>query len=264
MSEDVSEHCLYHLVSRLLRNVYKRYSLYSLPDVLETIVHNLVCQRIYIYIYIYHIYLIRQYNTRCRNVTILAVCNNMAWEVSRQQLCSSGSFPLIHAVVIWPGFVIETQLCPYNGNSPDSKVHRAYMGPTWGRQDPGGPQVGPMNFAIRETLLMTHVSGLVPYEYGYNLPVSRHNKPEQSSTNEDNRHVLQMSQYTIQIYNNAQFLTEMDTQKIVPQILSCLRLASVLVISFDFATGNKIIASCITKNNNLSVDLYPEMQMMSL
>ena len=31
---------------------------------------------------------------------------------------------------------------------PDSKVHRANMGPTWGRQDPGGPHVGPMNFAI--------------------------------------------------------------------------------------------------------------------
>ena len=24
------------------------------------------------------------------------------------------------------------------------------MGPTWGRQDPGGPHVGPMNFAIWE------------------------------------------------------------------------------------------------------------------
>ena len=32
--------------------------------------------------------------------------------------------------------------------SPDSKVHRAIMGPIWGRQDPGGSQVGPMNFAI--------------------------------------------------------------------------------------------------------------------
>ena len=32
--------------------------------------------------------------------------------------------------------------------SPDSKVHVANMGPIWGRQDPGGPQVGPMNYAI--------------------------------------------------------------------------------------------------------------------
>ena len=31
---------------------------------------------------------------------------------------------------------------------PDSKVHGANMGPIWGLQDPGGPHVGPMNFAI--------------------------------------------------------------------------------------------------------------------
>ena len=37
-------------------------------------------------------------------------------------------------------------------HSPDSKVHGANMGPIWGRQDPGGPHVGPMNFAIWEVL----------------------------------------------------------------------------------------------------------------
>ena len=31
---------------------------------------------------------------------------------------------------------------------PNSKVHEANMGPIWGRQDPGGPHVGPMDFAI--------------------------------------------------------------------------------------------------------------------
>ena len=35
-------------------------------------------------------------------------------------------------------------------NDPDSKVHGANMGPIWGRQDPGGPHVGPMNFAVWE------------------------------------------------------------------------------------------------------------------
>ena len=29
------------------------------------------------------------------------------------------------------------------------------MGPIWGRQDPGGPHVGPMNFAISETISWT-------------------------------------------------------------------------------------------------------------
>ena len=31
---------------------------------------------------------------------------------------------------------------------PDRKVHAANMGPIWDRQDPGGPHVGPMNFAL--------------------------------------------------------------------------------------------------------------------
>ena len=43
----------------------------------------------------------------------------------------------------------------YRHESPDSKVHGANMGPIWGRQDPGGPHVGPMNFAIWEIALNT-------------------------------------------------------------------------------------------------------------
>ena len=39
---------------------------------------------------------------------------------------------------------IYLQDCSY----PDSKVQGANMGPTWGRQDPGGSHVGPMNIAI--------------------------------------------------------------------------------------------------------------------
>ena len=34
------------------------------------------------------------------------------------------------------------------GTYPDSKVHGANMGPIWGRQDPGGPHVGPINFVV--------------------------------------------------------------------------------------------------------------------
>ena len=46
------------------------------------------------------------------------------------------------AMIVIIGFVCSEQ------NNPDSKVHGANMGPIWGRQDPGGPHVGPMNFAI--------------------------------------------------------------------------------------------------------------------
>ena len=35
-----------------------------------------------------------------------------------------------------------------HGSVPDSKVHGANMGPIWDREDPGGPHVGPLNFAI--------------------------------------------------------------------------------------------------------------------
>ena len=34
--------------------------------------------------------------------------------------------------------------------SPDSKVHEANMGPIWGRQDPGGPQVGELCYLGRQ------------------------------------------------------------------------------------------------------------------
>ena len=40
---------------------------------------------------------------------------------------------------------------------PDSKVHGANMGPTWGRQDPGGPHVGPMNLAIWDSVLEIYI-----------------------------------------------------------------------------------------------------------
>ena len=29
--------------------------------------------------------------------------------------------------------------------TPEGTIHGANMGPIWGRQDPGGPHVGPMN-----------------------------------------------------------------------------------------------------------------------
>ena len=52
-------------------------------------------------------------------------------------------------------------------NIPDSKVHGANMGPTWGRQDPGGPHVGPMYFAIWDMseLGLLSVEHMGIYEY---------------------------------------------------------------------------------------------------
>ena len=39
-------------------------------------------------------------------------------------------------------------LSAVTGKYPDSKVHGTNVGPIWGRQDPGGLHVGPMNLAI--------------------------------------------------------------------------------------------------------------------
>ena len=36
----------------------------------------------------------------------------------------------------------------YDVDYPESKVHGAIMGPTWRRQDPGGPHLGHVNLAI--------------------------------------------------------------------------------------------------------------------
>ena len=51
---------------------------------------------------------------------------------------------------IWENTVfIQDQKKPAPENAyPDSKVHGANMGPDWGRQDPGGPHVCPMNPVI--------------------------------------------------------------------------------------------------------------------
>ena len=43
--------------------------------------------------------------------------------------------------------IMSAELAPLASN-PDSKVHGACMGPTWGQQDPGGPHGGPMSLAI--------------------------------------------------------------------------------------------------------------------
>ena len=46
-------------------------------------------------------------------------------------------------------FQVLTVMTSHECNgTPDSKVHGTNMGPIWGRQDPGGPHVGPMNLPI--------------------------------------------------------------------------------------------------------------------
>ena len=57
----------------------------------------------------------------------------------------------------YPVYSIQLLLMTWRSNA-DSKVRGANMGPIWGRQDPCGPHVGPMNLAIWEGIKAT-VSG---------------------------------------------------------------------------------------------------------
>ena len=50
-----------------------------------------------------------------------------------------------HRLLLWQAMV------PPGDDNPDSKGHVANMGPTWVLSPPGGPHVGPMNLATRES-----------------------------------------------------------------------------------------------------------------
>ena len=45
---------------------------------------------------------------------------------------------------------------------PNSKIHGANMGPVWGRHDPGGSHVGPMNFGIWVWSFLSRPAGNIP------------------------------------------------------------------------------------------------------
>ena len=67
---------------------------------------------------------------------------------------------IYHIHLTWTIYFIQRRFsisdgCGANANAasssfsvPHIKVHGANMGPIWGRQVPGGPRVGPINFAI--------------------------------------------------------------------------------------------------------------------
>ena len=44
---------------------------------------------------------------------------------------------------------------------PESQVDGANMGPSWDRQDPGGPHVGPMNLAIWDVTLVVITGSII-------------------------------------------------------------------------------------------------------
>ena len=57
----------------------------------------------------------------------------------------------------YTGVILLSMYMHWNRH-PNSKVHGSNMWPIWGRQDPDGPHVGPMNFAIWEVIIMINWS----------------------------------------------------------------------------------------------------------
>ena len=57
---------------------------------------------------------------------------------------------------------------------PDSKVNGGNMGPIWGRQDPGGPHVGPTNFAIWVEQISWHILIMVTSHKRHSFDITGH------------------------------------------------------------------------------------------
>ena len=83
------------------------------------------------------------------------LCHQLHWKLSQWQLPVQAAtkfsfrFGILHSSHENPFDTISAAVQRHwTQNCPDSKVHGANTGPIWGRQDPGGPHVGPMNFAI--------------------------------------------------------------------------------------------------------------------
>ena len=90
-----------------------------------------------------------------RDLTVSSLIREIVYDSSSVangcHLCGKNTF-----TKRWPRWclcLVGVTLLPGPG-SPDSKVHGAIMEPIWGRQDPGGPHVGPMNFTIWQCMDM--------------------------------------------------------------------------------------------------------------
>ena len=78
-------------------------------------------------------------SSELHGLKVKTVCQNSADKATFRNAIDS--LPLAVHKISMCGFI-------YLVAFPDSIINGDNMGPTWGRQDPGGPHVGPMNFAI--------------------------------------------------------------------------------------------------------------------
>ena len=121
------------------------------------------------YIFIMLIYLLALYQIiffyYCMFVNFYTIMPSTVWISIAQvtcilQLCLSHIFTHVDDESL--GY--ESQLLQNQSVYPDSKVHGAYMAPAWALSAPDGPHVGPMNLAIRGTL-MKHTKQYTTYSF---------------------------------------------------------------------------------------------------
>ena len=94
------------------------------------------------------------------NSYILFYQSDLWWSVASEPVNHNLQTPATNGDASLRGHPYQSLPCA----SPDSKVHGDNTGPIWGRQDPGGPHVGPMNFVIWvviANLIHEHMLGCV-------------------------------------------------------------------------------------------------------
>ena len=78
-------------------------------------------------------------------------------------LCQTSTQELMSTMAVVVSVLDRASWVVILTNIPDSKVH-GDMGLIWGRQDPGGPHVGPMNLAIWDGEAVTFTDLLIFYQ----------------------------------------------------------------------------------------------------
>ena len=95
-------------------------------------------------------------NVICRVSNSMKITFNFDFIPDNQIATKSVSCVIFHkCLIIIAGVEVKQISFQFEfRRNPDSKVHGAYMGPTWVLSAPDGPRVGPVNLAIRERSLV--------------------------------------------------------------------------------------------------------------
>ena len=93
-------------------------------------------------------------------------CTGKITFIWKHDPCPTPSLPNYCDLQIFLGYAISVSLCiPRIHLSSAGTLIARFMGPTWGWQDPGGPHVGPMNFAIWDSFRVASGCMMQPNSY---------------------------------------------------------------------------------------------------